>query len=119
MDAPAGLELGAVFWADKLMHTENRWKRHPKTFTFRLENIPASQILELLSTELKLGYEIDSCGENPVSLVGHDMHLQQIVESVEVQAGAAIQFDGKVPALKCQTDQLRVGCQTPAAMAMG
>lgn len=102
------LELNAVFWADKIQHTSNAWQRHPKKFTFRLENIPASQVLELISRELDLGYEMDSCGEAPVSLVGRDMPLQQIIESLETQAGAAVHFEGKQLSMRCEVDQLRV-----------
>jgi hypothetical protein len=82
------LELNAVFWADRILHNSNVWGRHQETFSFRLENIPASQILELLSTELNLGYDMDSCGEAPVSIVGRNMPLQQVIESLEFQAQA-------------------------------
>ncbi|WP_291712002.1 hypothetical protein [Limnobacter sp. CACIAM 66H1] len=55
-EAQHTLELNAVFWADKVQHSNNAWQRHQQTFTFRLENIPASQVLELISRELQLGY---------------------------------------------------------------
>jgi MSHA type pilus biogenesis protein MshL len=100
--------LSAVFWADKIRHTRNLWPTHPATFSFRLENIPASQILELISTEIQLGYEMDSCGEARVSLVGRNMPLQQIIESLELQAGASIQFEGNQLIMRCEADQLRV-----------
>lgn len=102
--------LSAVFWADKIRHTRNLWPTHPATFSFRLENIPASQILELISTEIQLGYEMDSCGEARVSLVGRNMPLQQIIESLELQAGASIQFEGNQLIMRCEADQLRVPC---------
>jgi MSHA biogenesis protein MshL len=102
------LELGAVFWADRVRHTSNTWQKHSQTFSFRLENIPASQVLELLSTELQLGYEMDACGESLVSLVGRNMPLQQVIESLEIQAGAAVSFQGQQLSLRCEADQLRV-----------
>lgn len=73
-EAQQTLELNAVFWADKVQHSSNAWERYQQTFTFRLENIPASQVLELISRELELGYEMDGCGDSPVSLVGKDNH---------------------------------------------
>ena len=102
------LELNAVFWADRILHHSNMWSRHQETFTFRLENIPASQILELLSTELNLGYDMDSCGEMPVSIVGRNMSLQQVMESLEFQAQASVSVDGTQLSMRCETDQLRV-----------
>ena len=78
VEAGHTLELNAVFWADKIHHRSNAWQRHQETFTFRLENIPASQVLELLSTELNLGYDIDSCGEMPVSIVGRNMKRHDV-----------------------------------------
>lgn len=102
------LELNAVFWADRVLHTSNAWSRHPETFTFRLENIPASQVLELVSKELNLGYEMDSCGEATVSLVGRNMPLLQIIESLENQAGASVSMNGRQLSMRCETDQLRV-----------
>lgn len=100
--------LSAMFWADKIRHTRNLWPANMATFSFRLENIPASQILELISTEVNLGYEMDSCGEARVSLVGRNMPLQQIIESLEQQAGASIRFEGNQLIMRCETDQLRV-----------
>lgn len=102
------LELNAVFWADRILHNSNVWGRHQETFSFRLENIPASQILELLSTELNLGYDMDSCGEAPVSIVGRNMPLQQVIESLEFQAQASVTVDGTQLSMRCETDQLRV-----------
>lgn len=102
------LELNAVFWADRILHISNTWGRHQETFTFRLENIPASQVLELLSTELNLGYDMDNCGEMPVSIVGRHMPLQQVIESLEFQAQANISVDGTQLSMRCETDQLRV-----------
>ena len=102
------LELNAVFWADRILHNSNVWGRHQETFSFRLENIPASQILELLSTELDLGYDMDSCGEAPVSIVGRNMPLQQVIESLEFQAQASVTVDGTQLSMRCETDQLRV-----------
>lgn len=102
------LELNAVFWADRILHHSNIWSRHQETFTFRLENIPASQILELLSTELNLGYDMDSCGEMPVSIVGRNMSLQQVMESLEFQAQASVSVDGTQLSMRCEADQLRV-----------
>ena len=102
------LELNAVFWADRILHHSNMWSRHQETFTFRLENIPASQILELLSTELNLGYDMDSCGEMPVSIVGRNMSLQQVMESLEFQAQASVSVDGTQLSMRCEADQLRV-----------
>jgi hypothetical protein len=102
------LELNAVFWADKVQHSSNAWQRHQQTFTFRLENIPASQVLELISRELKLGYEMDNCGDAPVSLVGRDMPLQQVIESLELQSGASVQFAGNQLSMRCEADELRV-----------
>ncbi|MCE2745234.1 MAG: hypothetical protein LW710_04930 [Burkholderiales bacterium] len=102
------LELNAVFWADKVQHSNNAWQKHQQTFTFRLENIPASQVLELLSQELKLGYDMDSCGESPVSLVGREMPLQQVIESLEIQAGASVRFEGTQLSMRCEVDELRV-----------
>ncbi|HEX4857004.1 MAG TPA: hypothetical protein VFV28_09335 [Limnobacter sp.] len=102
------LELGAVFWADRTRHSTNPWKRHPQTFSFRLENIPASHVLELLSRELQLGYEIDGCGEAPVSVVGSNMPLQQVIESLETQASATVGFQGQQLTLRCEADELRV-----------
>lgn len=102
------LELSAVFWADKIQHRSNAWQRHQQTFTFRLENIPASQVLELISRELQLGYEMDSCGDSPVSLVGKDMPLQQVIESLEFQAGASVEFEGKQLSMRCEVDLLRI-----------
>lgn len=100
--------LGAIFWADKVRHSRNLWPAHPATFTFRLENIPASQVLELISTEIQLGYEMDRCGEAQVSLVGRNMPLKQIIESLEQQAGASIRFEGNQLIMRCEADQLRV-----------
>jgi len=102
------LELNAVFWADRILHHSDVWSRHQQTFTFRLENIPASQILELLSTELNLGYDMDSCGEMPVSIVGRNMSLGQIMESLEFQTQASVSVDGTQLSMRCETDQLRV-----------
>ncbi len=102
------LELNAVFWADKVQHSSNAWQRHQQTFTFRLENIPANQVLELISRELQLGYEMDSCGDTPVSLVGRDMPLQQVIESLELQAGASVLFAGNQLSMRCEVDELRV-----------
>lgn len=102
------LELNAVFWADRILHTSNAWSNHHETFTFRLENIPASQVLELISTELDLGYEMDSCGNEPVSLVGRNMPLLQVIESLEEQAGASVTMQGKQLSMRCEVDQLRV-----------
>ncbi|MCR2745142.1 type II secretion system protein GspD [Limnobacter parvus] len=104
----SALELNAVFWADRILHTSNAWSNHPETFTFRLENIPASQVLELISTELDLGYEMDSCGNEPVSLVGRNMPLLQVIESLEEQAGASVNMQGKQLSMRCEADQLRV-----------
>jgi MSHA biogenesis protein MshL len=104
--APPG--LNAVFWADKIRHSRNPWPAHAATFSLRLENIQASQILELISTETQLGYEMDSCGEARVSLVGRHMPLQQIIESLEQQAGASIRFEGNQLIMRCEVDQLRV-----------
>jgi len=106
--AQHALELNAVFWADRVLHASNAWNRHQETFTFRLENIPASQILELLSKELDLGYDMDSCGEMPVSIVGRNMPLQQVIESLEYQAGASVKVDGTQLSMRCESDQLRV-----------
>jgi general secretion pathway protein D len=102
------LELNAVFWADRVLHTSDSWKKYTDKLTFRLENIPANQVLELISTELNLGYEIDSCGETRVSLVGRNMPLKQIIESLENQAGASVTFKGQQLSMRCETDQLRV-----------
>jgi len=108
VEAGHALELNAVFWADKIHHRSNAWQRHQETFTFRLENIAASQVLELISRELQLGYEMDGCGDTPVSLVGRDMPLQQVIESLEFQAGANVLFEGKLLSMRCEVDQLRV-----------
>lgn len=108
VEAGHTLELNAVFWADKIHHRSNAWQRHQETFTFRLENIAASQVLELISRELQLGYEMDGCGDTPVSLVGRDMPLQQVIESLEFQAGANVLFEGKLLSMRCEVDQLRV-----------
>lgn len=102
------LELNAVFWADRVLHVSNVWSRHQETFTFRLENIPASQVLELLSSELNLGYDMDTCGEMPVSIVGRHMPLQQVIESLEFQAKATVTVDGTQLSMRCETDQLRI-----------
>ena len=102
------LELNAIFWADKVQHSSNAWQRHRQTFTFRLENIPASQVLELISREIELGYEMDGCGDSPVSLVGKDMPLQQVIESLELQAGASVRFEAKQLSMRCEVDELRV-----------
>lgn len=107
-EAQHTLELNAVFWADKVQHSNNAWQRHQQTFTFRLENIPASQVLELISRELQLGYEMDGCGEYPISMVGREMPLQQVIESLELQAGASVQFEGKQLSMRCEVDELRV-----------
>ena len=106
--AQHALELNAVFWADRVLHASNAWNRHQETFTFRQENIPASQTLELLSKELDLGYDMDSCGEMPVSIVGRKMPLQQVIESLEYQAGASVKVDGTQLSMRCESDQLRV-----------
>lgn len=103
-----GLRLNAQFWADKILHTSNAWAQHQATFSFRLENIPASHVLELISTELNLGYDMDTCGESSVSLVGRNMPLQQVIESLEAQSGANVVFDGDQLTLRCEADQLRV-----------
>lgn len=108
VEAGHTLELNAVFWADRIHHRSNAWQRHQETFTFRLENIAASQVLELISRELQLGYEMDGCGDTPVSLVGRDMPLQQVIESLEFQAGANVLFEGKLLSMRCEVDQLRV-----------
>ena len=108
VEAGHALELNAVFWADRVLHSSNAWSRHQEKFTFRLENIPASQILELLSTELNLGYDMDNCGEMPVSIVGRNMPLQQVIESLEFQAQASVTVDGTQLSMRCETDQLRV-----------
>lgn len=105
---PHNLELNAVFWADRVLHSSNAWSRHQEKFTFRLENIPASQVLELLSSELNLGYDMDSCGEMPVSIVGRHMPLKQVIESLEFQAQASVTVDGTQLSMRCETDQLRV-----------
>ena len=102
------LELNAIFWADKVQHSSNAWQRHQQTFTFRLENIPASHVLELISREIELGYEMDGCGDSPVSLVGKDMPLQQVIESLELQAGASVRFEAKQLSMRCEVDELRV-----------
>jgi type II secretory pathway component GspD/PulD (secretin) len=102
------LELSAVYWADRVLHSSNMWSRHQETFTFRLENIPASQILELISKELDLGYEMDECGNQPVSLVGRNMPLLQIIESLEQQAGASVVMKGSQLSMRCEIDELRV-----------
>ncbi|MDP3186920.1 type II secretion system protein GspD [Limnobacter sp.] len=107
-DPHPGLHLNAQFWADKILHTSNAWAEHPATFTFRLENIPASHVLELISTELNLGYDMDTCGEARVSLVGRNMPLQQVVESMEAQSGASMVIEGEQLTLRCEADQLRV-----------
>lgn len=106
--APQTLKLNAVFWADRILHSSNAWGRHQETFTFRLENIPSSQILELLSTELNLGYDIDSCGEMPVSIVGRNMPLRQVIESLEFQAQASVTIHKSQLSMRCETDQLRI-----------
>ena len=111
-EAQHTLELNAVFWADKVQHSNNAWQRHQQTFTFRLENIPASQVLELISRELQLGYEMDGCGEYPISMVGREMPLQQVIESLELQAGASVQFEGKQLSMRCEVDELRVAYAT-------
>ncbi|HAV75081.1 MAG TPA: hypothetical protein DCX50_08930, partial [Limnobacter sp.] len=100
------LELNAIFWADKVQHSSNAWQRHQQTFTFRLENIPASHVLELISREIELGYEMDGCGDSPVSLVGKDMPLQQVIESLELQAGASVRFEAKQLSMRCEVDEL-------------
>ena len=107
-DPSRAIQLNAQFWADKVLHTSNAWAQHTATFTFRLENIPASQILEIISTELGLGYEIDSCGENRISLVGRNMPLQLVIESLEAQSGSSVVFEGEQLSLRCEADQLRV-----------
>jgi general secretion pathway protein D len=104
----SGLWPNAQFWADKILHTENVWAQNQATFTFRLENISASHVLELISTELNLGYEMDTCGEARVSLVGRNMPLQQVIESLETQSGASVVFEGEQLTLRCEADQLRV-----------
>ncbi|HEX4844030.1 MAG TPA: hypothetical protein VFV57_10185 [Limnobacter sp.] len=106
--ASPGIQLNASFWADKVRHRQKSWASHPQTFSLRLEQIPASHVLELLAKELKVGYDMDSCGENAVSLVGQDMTLEQIIESLQQQSNSNIAIQGKQLVMRCQMDELRV-----------
>ncbi|HEX4878872.1 MAG TPA: hypothetical protein VFV39_03425, partial [Limnobacter sp.] len=102
------VELNATFWADRTRHRQKSWMSHPQTFTLRLEQIPASHVLELLSKELKVGYDMDACGESGVSLVGQDMTLKQIVESLQHQTNASITLQGRQLQMRCQVEELRI-----------
>ncbi len=95
-------------WAHQVLHQRNPWQLAPAKFTFRLENIPASQVLEVISNELKLSYSVDTCGENRVSLVGRDMSLMQVVKHLERQSGAQVQLHDDELNLRCEQDELRI-----------
>jgi MSHA biogenesis protein MshL len=100
--------LPTPVWARQVSHQRHPWLLNPSRFSFRLENIPASQVLEVLSNELKLSYSVDSCGENRVSLVGKDMSLMQVVRHLEQQSGASVQLHARELNLRCEQDELRI-----------
>ncbi|HEX4916468.1 MAG TPA: hypothetical protein VFV43_01085 [Limnobacter sp.] len=105
---PPNIQINASFWVDKVQHRQKSWLSHPQTFSLRLEQIPASHVLELLAKELRVGYDMDACGEARVSLVGQDMTIQQITESLQHQSNSSISMQGKQLLMRCQTDELRI-----------
>ncbi len=95
-------------WANQVRHQRHSWQMTPTRFTFRLENIPASQVLEVISKELNFSYSVDTCGENRVSLVGREMSLMQVVKHLEQQSGANVQLHAGELNLRCEQDELRI-----------
>jgi MSHA biogenesis protein MshL len=111
LNKPAGVEplrADLSMWVDRIAHQPLAWAEYPNTFTLRLENLKASHVLALLAQELKLGYDMDRCGDNTLSLVGHNMPLASVVQSLEQQTQAQLRLQGGQLRLRCEEDELRI-----------
>lgn len=95
-------------WADRVLHTEQPNPVLERPFTMRIENLKASHVLDLLAHELKIGYDMDTCGETPVSIVGKKIPLHTLLESLENQTEATIRLGNNQLSLRCETDELRI-----------
>ncbi|WP_284282135.1 hypothetical protein [Limnobacter litoralis] len=107
-DAPSGrITVGPSFWIAHVAHEQQPPPELQRKFSFRVNQLPASQLLELLAGELKTSYDLDECGENPVSLDGNQLSVQGILDSIAQQAEAQVTFKDNTLRLRCETPYLR------------
>lgn len=102
------ITVGPSFWIAHVAHEQQAAPELSRQFSFRINQLPASQLLELLSQELQVSYDMDECGENPVSLDGDKLTVQGILDSIALQAEARVTLNDKVLRLRCETPYMRV-----------
>lgn len=81
---------------------------YTRHFTFNINQLGAHHVLEILSRELKRGYELDECGLQPISLVGERLPLRQILDSLERQTGATLTLTDHQIQMHCEAEEMRV-----------
>ncbi|MCQ8897452.1 hypothetical protein NQT62_13505 [Limnobacter humi] len=79
---------------------------HP--LNLRIENLPASHVLELVAQDMRLGYSFDACGVQPVSLVGRDLPLRELMALLGEQTDAVVSLEKGQLKLRCDKDELRL-----------
>ncbi|HEY1057384.1 MAG TPA: hypothetical protein VGE55_01490 [Limnobacter sp.] len=79
---------------------------HP--LNLRIENLPASHVLELVAQDMRMGYSFDECGARLVSLVGRDLPLSELMALLGEQTDAVVTLEKGQLKLRCDKDELRL-----------
>lgn len=103
---PPGLDLR--LWGHASQGIQNNPPGQDRPFNLRIEDMPASHVLDLMAKELNWGYSFDQCGEKRVSLMGREMPMSLVLASLEEQTGATLTTRGKHVDLRCERDELQV-----------
>ncbi|MDX1669085.1 MAG: hypothetical protein R3194_06695, partial [Limnobacter sp.] len=100
--------IGEEFWQTTSTQAEPAGTFDNKRLNFKVENLPANYLLEILSKELGSGYEVDECGERPVTVVGVNMPLPEVLSSLASQTGTLVSYENNHIRLSCDQPYLKI-----------
>lgn len=102
-------KLGSHLWQQSVTFESN--ENNPilnQTVSFRVNDLPISYLLEALNLENDIGYEVDECGNQPVSIVGNQMKVKEVLNSIQRQTNTVAFVQDNHIRVQCDKKALRI-----------